>query len=379
MLQGKLRSQPAVIALGFCFCAISAPAGTARAQTRGGGFFADPVGGYAGLGTDEEEGGEDDAAEAESEQPQPAAPGPGIRYSGDLTEAELQRRWKEDLASLGSISVGFADRGRLINAVRMPEDDAWVCQRPQLAYGAQETVDALATAFRAVRKQFPDSAPARLSHIGLPDGGFLRPHRSHQSGRDADVGFFYRNDRLPVHGARRDRLMDPARNWALVRTLVTETDVQMILVDRSIQKVLRSYAVGAGEDRAWVDSLFAGPHSLIRHARHHQDHFHVRFYAPRSQELGRRIVPLLADRADQNIVLHRVRRGETLSVIARVTGSSVQTIRKANRLRTPLLRLGQQLRIPLRGPCTKCPLPPAVVVPPRRIPGGRAAAAVAAG
>ena len=33
-----------------------------------------------------------------------------------LSDAELQRRWKEDLASLGSISVGFADQGRLINA-----------------------------------------------------------------------------------------------------------------------------------------------------------------------------------------------------------------------------------------------------------------------
>jgi hypothetical protein len=43
-------------------------------------------------------------------------------------------------------------------------------------------------------------------------------------------------------------------------------------------------------------------------------------------------------------------------------------IMKANRMRKTFLHLGQQLRIPLRGPCTKCPLPPAVVVPPRRLP-----------
>jgi LysM repeat protein len=252
----------------------------------------------------------------------------------------------------------------------MPQDDAWVCQRPELAFGTQETVDALASAFRAVHKQFPDSAPARLSHIGLPDGGYLRPHRSHQSGRDADIGFFYKGDVGVPRSGRRDKLMDPARNWSLIKALVTQTDVQVILTDRSIQKVLKTYALANGEDKAWVESLFSGGrHALIQHARRHKDHFHVRFYSPRSQELGRRVQPLLAQRPEQNLLLYKVRRGDTLGSIARKTNSAIKLIQAANKMRgRTFLRLGQQLRVPLRGPCTRCPLPPAVVIPPRRLP-----------
>jgi murein endopeptidase len=320
----------------------------------------------------------DEPAEAESESAaaQEGAPSPDLRYTKDLSDADLQRMWKDDLAALGTISVGFADQGRMINAAHMAQDPAWICERPDLAWGALETVESLQTAFRAVHQKFPDSAPARLSHIGAKDGGYLRPHRSHQSGRDADIGFFYKNDAMPRRGARRDKAMDPARNWALLRAIITQTDVQFILVDRSVQKVLREYALAAGEDRAWVESIFhGGSKSLVMHARRHKDHFHVRFYAPRSQELGRRIQPLLAERPEQNLAIHKVRAGQTLGHIARIYGSSVKAIQKVNHLRGTMLHLSQRLLVPLRKPCTHCPLPPPVVVPARHLPAGEMATA----
>ena len=317
--------------------------------------------------TDDAKGVAEDDGESESGTAAPA--GPGLRYSADLDDLELERRWRDDLASLGSVSVGFADQGRLINAVHMPDDPAWVCQRPDLAYGTKETVDSLALAFRAVHAQFPGSAPARLSHIGAREGGYVRPHHSHQSGRDADVAFFYKRDQVPGGHGRRERYIDPARNWALLRALITQTDVQVILVDRGIQNVLRDHALAAGEDRAWVDRIFrAGKASLVQHARKHRDHFHVRFYAARSQELGRRIAPLLAQRPDQNLTLHRVRRGQTLGVIARLYSTSVAAIQKANHMRRTFLSLDQRLMIPLRKPCTHCPIPPPVAVPARCLP-----------
>jgi hypothetical protein len=54
-------------------------------------------------------------------------------------------------------------------------------------------------------------------------------------------------------------------------------------------------------------------------------------------------------------------------------------IQKANRMRGSFLRLGQQLRVPLRGACTRCPLAPAVVVPPRRVPALPVSAVAASG
>jgi murein endopeptidase len=302
--------------------------------------------------------------EAEAATAPPASP--DIVYTRDLSDAQLAKEFKENLPALGSISVGFADRGRMINAVHMPSDPAWRCERPDLAYGTQETVDALALVLRAVHREFPDSAPARISHMGSKSGGFLRPHRSHQSGRDADIGLFYKNDGFPGRVAHRERFVDPARNWALLRELITQTDVQMILVDRGIQKVLREYAISQGEDAAWLSRVFS---QVVKHARNHKDHFHVRFYAPRSQELGRRVQPLLAMRPEQNLAVHVVRRGNTLGAIAARYRTTVPAIRRANRLgKRAMLSMGQHLIIPLRGACTHCPLPPPVAVPPRCLP-----------
>ena len=334
----------------------------------------------------DDEGDEDDAdvtEESESEAGGAAAtviPNSEHPYSGDLSDAELKRRWTSDLASVGSVSVGFADLGRVINAVHVPEGAAWTCVRPDLAWGARETVDGLVAAFTAVHNEFPDSVPARLNHIGQRDGGWLRPHRSHQSGRDADIGFFYKRDVIPHGRVRREKLIDPARSWALVRALVTLADVQFVLVDRGIQAVLRKHALSIGEDPAWVDSLFHGGRAaLIQHARRHRDHFHVRFYAPRSQELGRRLQPLLAARPEQNLVVHKVKPGQTVGHIARIYKTTVASVLKANHMRRSFLRVGQRLNVPLRGPCTRCPVVPALLVPERRLPPKLAQAAGAGG
>jgi LysM repeat protein len=63
-----------------------------------------------------------------------------------------------------------------------------------------------------------------------------------------------------------------------------------------------------------------------------------------------------------------VRRGDTLGHIARRWGSGVKAIQRANGMRGTFLRVGRTLVVPLRGPCTRCPLPPEVAVPPRRLP-----------
>lgn len=293
-----------------------------------------------------------------------------IRYTTDLTDQDLDKLFSGDLASLGSISMGFAQSGRMIGAVKMSQDPAWTLVVPEYAWGTQETVDYLSAAARLVKAQFPDSVPLRVNHIGKKDGGYVRPHRSHQSGRDVDLGFFYKNDVGPGGLPRaREKLIDPARNWALIRAIVTQTDVQVILADRRIQNVLYEHALAQGEDKEWLDSLFhAGTASLVQHARRHRDHFHVRFFSPRSQELGRRVQPLLAKRPDENKVSHRVRSGDTLGHIARKYGSSVRMIQRANGMRSTFLKLGRSLTVPMRGPCTQCPLPPAFVVPARRLP-----------
>ncbi len=293
---------------------------------------------------------------------------PELQYTSDLSEEELKRRWKEDPASLGSVSVGFVQSGRLVNSVRFPESPDWTVVSPEKAWTTSETVDYLTQVIRELRTRFPKAPLLRVNQISAKDGGYIRPHKSHQNGRDVDLGFYY-PDGNPIRARAREKYIDLTMNWALVRALVTLSDVQVILVDRRVQKVLYDYALKNGEDKAWLDSLFhAGENSIIKHARGHRDHFHVRFFNPRAQELGRRLAPLLAMQPEHNIAMHRVRSGDTLGAIAMRYNSSVNSIRGANRIRGTLLHIGQVLSVPLRGPCTQCPVPPPVVVPPRRLP-----------
>lgn len=302
----------------------------------------------------------------------------GWQYTLELSDEALAKSWKADLPALGSISMGFVQEGRLINGVPFPQGDGWTVVSPEATYGTRETVDFVTSAVRQVKAWYPEAPPLRVNQISAREGGYLRPHKTHQNGRDVDLGFYYPGGGT-VRVREREKVIDVALNWALVKALVMHGDVQFILVDQRVQKVLFDYAKKAGEDPVWLDSLFhAGMQSILQHARRHRDHFHVRYFNARAQELGVRVAPLLAERPEENIAMHRVKKGDTLGGIASRYGSSVTSIRKASGLSNNLLRIGRVLKVPLRKPCTSCPVPPQTIVPPRRLPPGLETAALAA-
>jgi LysM repeat protein len=69
----------------------------------------------------------------------------------------------------------------------------------------------------------------------------------------------------------------------------------------------------------------------------------------RDPGLDSQSVPVLVIGGMRGYSLHQVVRGDTLTAIARDTGSNVQEIAVANRLRDPnRILVGQVLRIPLR-------------------------------
>jgi LysM repeat protein len=309
-----------------------------------------------------------DAAEEEVVVPFDGDPN-RLRYTQDIAEEALAHRWKNELASLGSISVGFAHEGRLINGVKLPEDPTGAYQLvvPWNAWATEETAQALIRVAQAVKARHPTALPLRINQISGAEGGYLRPHRSHQNGRDVDLGFYYPVS-PPPRVREREKVIDVAQNWSLIRALITESDVQVILLDRRVQAVIYAHALASGEDPAWVDAIFRGPSPIVQHAPRHRDHLHVRFYNPRAQELGRRIAPLLAQRPEHNVVAVRIKNGDTLGHLAMRYGSSIRAIQKANRMRGTFLRIGQVVHVPLRGPCNRCPVPPPFEVPPRRLP-----------
>jgi penicillin-insensitive murein endopeptidase len=166
-----------------------------------------------------------------------------------------------------------------------------------------------------------------------------------------------------------------ARDWAFVRALITETDVDLILIDHSIQVLLEDYARQRGEDPSWLAGVFRGVpgklRPIIRHAPGHATHIHIRFFNPIAQETARRChAQLLAAKltsAPQSFISHKVKKNETLGMISRKYGVPVPKLRAANGLKSSLIREKTVLRVPVatRGPVA---VGPRLRVPARRLP-----------
>ncbi len=292
----------------------------------------------------------------------------------DLSDGQLSRLIAEDTAALGSVSIGFPSGGVLLNGRQMSSGPLWDVVNPDESWGTEETIAFVETAIRAVHDLYPDSHPLHIGDISEDDGGRLNRHQTHQAGRDADLGFYFKKGQGAWHSNGTARNLDLPRNWALVRALVVHTDVETILLDRSIQRLLYDYAVSIGEDRDWLRDVFQVPHgtglSVVRHVPKHRNHYHVRFYNRRAQEAGiRAYKPLLKQGKIKPPVVyvnHRVRSGQTLGHLARRYGVSVRAIQAANGMRGTMLRAGRTYRIPVRDGVSR--LPESVNMQARRLP-----------
>lgn len=256
----------------------------------------------------------------------------------------------------------------------MPEDPAWKFVDPARAYGTRETCEFLAHAIHKVNQELPGGHPLYIGHISAKTGGHLNPHKSHQAGRDVDISFYYQGEdsaRWYKRGTKDN--LDLPRTWAFVRALISETDVEMILIDHSIQKLLYDYAQSIGEDQAWLDDVFhgqAGKHrALVLHAPGHATHIHIRFYNPIAQEAARRLYPKLIASGKINppaqYVSYVAKKGDTLIKLAKRFNTTVKAIKQANGIRGTLIRAKVTYKIPKQ---TGVSLPPRPRIPERRVP-----------
>jgi penicillin-insensitive murein endopeptidase len=160
-----------------------------------------------------------------------------------------------------------------------------------------------------------------------------------------------------------------------VRALIAHTDVEMILIDHSVQALLRAEGERAGEDREWLDGVFRGKGALppiIRHAPGHATHLHVRFYSPIAQETGRRAYSALLRHqlihVGPSYAVHVAKKGDTLVTLAKRYGTTVMAIRRANGLKSNLIQAKKSYRIPERGKAPPSLARGPCAIPPRRLP-----------
>jgi hypothetical protein len=188
-----------------------------------------------------------------------------------------------------SESVGAPWEGRLAHAARLEAGDGYVVRRPARAYGATHVVEHLRGAIAEVRALYPNVHTLAIGDLSAEHGGKISDHRSHQSGLDVDVGFYF--TQVPsgyLEGfAAADHALDLEATWALLAAFARTTDlddgVQIIFLDYDVQRRLYDYAKRRGTPDRDLEFLFQYPHGrdeltgLVRHWPAHANHFHVRF------------------------------------------------------------------------------------------------------
>jgi murein endopeptidase len=194
-----------------------------------------------------------------------------------------------DVGAMGQ-SVGSARGGALYGGTRLPPGDGYFIRHPNRVYGTSGTVRHLVAAIEASRSGF-----SRLHRLSVGDlsgevGGLLPGHLSHQSGRDVDLGLYYR-ERPPNYPkqfavATRENLHMRA-TWALLEALCATADepegVEWILLDYRVQRILFEFARARRISASTLERVFQYPRGptaevgIVRHFPGHEDHVHVRF------------------------------------------------------------------------------------------------------
>lgn len=178
------------------------------------------------------------------------------------------------------LSIGKPNRGRLQSGVQLPESEHYTLRDPDRSYGSSHAVEVIHDAIAAFRAETGYDGEVKIADLSKKGGGRLRPHSSHQSGRDADI-------RLPRRrGRSKDdnsiAAIDWDLSWALVEAFIDSGEIEYIFLETSRQKALRKAAQRAGATDAELGRAIQYPqrrgtnNGFVRHASGHRVHIHVR-------------------------------------------------------------------------------------------------------
>lgn len=191
-------------------------------------------------------------------------------------------------------SVGAPWDGSLRDAAKFPAGDGYKIRRPWRAYGTRTTVAIVKSVVTGIREEFPDQHVLAIGDFSAEKGGAITEHRSHQSGRDVDIGLFYKEkpEAYPKSFVKAtESNLDCEATFALVErfasTSAKDGGVQMMFLDYNVQGILVKWAKDHGVDDDKLDKMFQYGHGrgssqgLVHHEPNHDNHLHVRFKCPK--------------------------------------------------------------------------------------------------
>lgn len=207
--------------------------------------------------------------------------GQALKVPGEATRA---------IRLLVGQSRGTPSHGWLHKPTQLPRSSHYYRRRPERTYAAAHLIDHTLNAIHEARQRFPSAHRLAIGDLSDQDGGPLSGHASHQSGRDIDIGFYYR--KVPAGypeefvNATTDNF-DADATWALLEPFVRSAGkpggIEKIFIDYEVQGWLYEAARRDGWSKSRLVDVFQYPdgryakHGVVRHEPNHRDHMHVRF------------------------------------------------------------------------------------------------------
>jgi len=182
----------------------------------------------------------------------------------------------------GAKSEGRPQMGRIRGSVRLPESPLYDIARPNWSWGSTHALFNLQIAIATFRRDSGYTGPVVIGSISRRGGRAFPPHSSHQSGRDVDIRLPLRPGMSECRNPHADEIDWPAA-WRLLEALIATGEVEVIFLERPLQRRLYEVALRAGESERRLSDLIEWAddrrwsHAIVRHADGHDGHIHVRF------------------------------------------------------------------------------------------------------
>jgi hypothetical protein len=207
-----------------------------------------------------------------------------------------RRRARRDLDRRAPQSFGAPWNGYLRNPVRLRLGDGAFIRRPYRSFGTRTTVDFTKRAIEETLELHRKTHVLAVGDLSAQFGGPVSDHASHQSGRDVDLGLFYKRKPVGYPNVFIDGTeanLDTPAMWTLISKLASTANknggVWAIFLDYNVQGVIYRWAKRRGVSGAKLGRVFQYPHGrganrgIVRHYRNHAHHLHVRFKCAKAE------------------------------------------------------------------------------------------------
>ena len=219
-------------------------------------------------------------------------PAPPAEVDADYREILDSKRWLPGSLSWGNTSNGELRSGRRIEEAGAHHYVLSAHRGRTTRWGTDALVEGVLRAAREVSEKFPDVATG-VGNFSYERGGDIPWSVSHNSGRDADIAFFFRDaqgrsvraptllrigsDGRSVRG--RNWTLDVPASWAFIEALIRDEAmrIQWVFVSEPIRARLLEYAASVGAEPEVMDVA----RRVLRqpaNAAPHDDHFHLRVH-----------------------------------------------------------------------------------------------------